>query len=57
MYVDQSIKMKLDQGQPFGRAVSQGYCLSPILFSFGSQHLTDETVEGFGKGEAVPLQA
>jgi hypothetical protein len=52
LYVDQSVKVWLDQGKMrgmnTGRAVRQGCCFSPILFNVYSEYLTKEAVEGFG---------
>jgi len=48
--LDQSVKVKLDQGKTrslkLGRGVT-GYCLSSIVFSWYSEYLTKEALEGF----------
>jgi hypothetical protein len=52
LYVDDSVKIRLDEGEirsmKIGRGVRQGSCLSQILFSVYSECLIKEAVEGFG---------
>jgi hypothetical protein len=52
LYVEQSVKIRLDQGETrnvkIARGVRQGCCLSPILFNFYSEYLTKEALEWFG---------
>jgi len=52
LYMDQSVKLKLDQGDTrsvkTGKGVRQGYCFSSTLINLQSQYLTKEAVEGFG---------
>jgi hypothetical protein len=47
-----SVKLKLNHGETrsvkIGRGVTQGCCLSWILFNLYSEYLTKEAVEGFG---------
>jgi len=45
MYVDQTVKLKLDQGEKI-RAVRHGRSLSLILFNFYSECLNKEPLEG-----------
>jgi len=51
LYVDQSIKLKLDHGKTrivtSGRGVRQGCCMSPIPFNSYSEYLTKKALEGF----------
>jgi hypothetical protein len=51
LYTDQSIKIRLDQGESISvkieRGVRQGCHISPILFNVYSEHLTKEVLEGF----------
>ena len=55
LYVDQSVKVWLDQGQKrsvkFGRGVRQGFYLLLILFNLYSKYATMKAVEGFGKSK------
>jgi hypothetical protein len=50
LYMDQSVKLKLDQEEArsvtTGRRVIQGCCLSPVLFKLGSEYLAKEAVKG-----------
>ena len=52
MCMDQSVKLKLDQGETrsvkIGRGVRQRLCLSPIPINLHSEYLTKESLEGFG---------
>jgi hypothetical protein len=52
LHVDQSVKVRLDQGETrsmkTGRRVGQGYCLSPIIFDLHRECFTSEATEGFG---------
>jgi hypothetical protein len=52
LYMEQSVKIRLDQGETIsvkiGRGVRQVCCLSPILFKLNSECLTKEALEGFG---------
>jgi hypothetical protein len=51
LYMDQSVKVRLDQGETrsvkIGRGVRQGCCLSPIVLSLCREYLTKEYLEGF----------
>ena len=51
LYTDQSVKIRLDQGESISvkteRGVRQGCHISPILFNLYSEHLTKEVLEGF----------
>jgi hypothetical protein len=50
LYMDQSVKIQLEQGEmrsvKIGRGVGQACCLSPILFNVYSEYHTNETLEG-----------
>ena len=52
LYMDQSVKLKLDQrlirSVKIGRGVRKGCCLSLILFNLYSIYLTKEAPEGVG---------
>ena len=52
LYMGQSVKIKLDQGErrlvTTGQEVRQGCCSSPILFNFYREYLTKEALAGFG---------
>jgi hypothetical protein len=52
LYLEQSVKVQLDQGETrsvkIGRGVRQGCYLSLILFNLYSEYLTREALEGFG---------
>jgi hypothetical protein len=51
LYMEQSVKIRLDQGETrsvkIGRGVRQGCCLLLILFNLYSEYLTKEAHEGF----------
>jgi hypothetical protein len=51
-YMDQSVKLKVDQGKTrsvkTGRGVRQGCCQSLILFNLYSEYLTIKVLEGSG---------
>jgi hypothetical protein len=53
LYMDQTIKLRLDQGETrsvkIGRGFRQRCRLSPILFNLYSEYLTKEALEGFGE--------
>jgi hypothetical protein len=52
IYMDQSVKLKLGQGETrsvkTGRGVRKECCLSPILFTFYCEYFTKEALEGPG---------
>ena len=52
LYLNQNVKLKLDQGEKIsmknGIGIRQGRCLSPILFNFYSEYLNKEALEGVG---------
>ena len=52
LYMDQRVKVRLDRGETrsvqIGRGVSQGCCLSTILFKLYSECLTKEALDGLG---------
>lgn len=51
LYLDQSVKVRLDQGEArrmkTGWGVRQGCCLSQIIFDLYSEYFTNEAREGF----------
>jgi hypothetical protein len=53
LYMDQSVKVGLDQGETKSvtteRRFRKGCCLSPILFNSYSEYLNKEALEGFGE--------
>ena len=50
MYMDQRVKVQVDRGETrsvkIGRGVSQGCCLSQILFNLYNKCLTKEALDG-----------
>jgi hypothetical protein len=52
LYMEQNVKVRLDEGEKksvnTGLGVTQGCCLSQILFNLYSEYLTKEAVEGVG---------
>jgi hypothetical protein len=52
LYMEQSVKVRLDQGETrsvkTGRGTRKGFRLSPILFNLYSEYLTKEALEVFG---------
>jgi hypothetical protein len=52
LYMDQSVKVRLDQGVTksvkIGRGVRQGCGLSPLLYNLYSEYITQEALEGLG---------
>jgi hypothetical protein len=52
LYVAQSVKVRLDRGETgsvkIGRGVRQAWCVSPILFGWYCECLTEGALKGFG---------
>jgi hypothetical protein len=52
LYMDQSVKLKLNQGEirsvKIGRGFRQGCCLLLILFNLCNEYFTKGALEGFG---------
>jgi hypothetical protein len=52
LYMDHNVKVRLDQGLTksvkIGRGVRQECCLSPLLFNFYSEYVTQKALEGLG---------
>ena len=52
LYMAQSVRVRLNCGETrsvkTGRGVTQGCCLSPVLFNLYCECLTKEALEGFG---------